>query len=286
MRIIDCHCHVMPEEVLKDLPRFASVDNHFGALVTTKGARFCSGEDLLREMDASDIGQAVIFGFSSEDQGFNRAQNDYVMSLSREHPDRFIPFGVLCPKGKGYLEEAERCVAGGICGFGEIFPAGHGFSLDGKDAKALAGLCKEAGLPLLIHVNEQVGHDYPGKGDVGPGHACRFAKDNPGLTVIFAHFGGGLPFYWAMPEVRALEDVYYDTAAQPLLYKPEVYSWLKSAGALDKILLGSDYPLLSCARYLRDMEKSGLDKDDIQKVVRDNAVSLLGRFFLRDNKGN
>lgn len=284
--MIDCHCHVMPEEVLRDLSRFASVDNHFGALVTTKGAKFSSGLELLKDMDESGVERAVVFGFSSEDPGFNRAQNDYVMSLSALHRDRLIPFGVLCPKVRGYLQEAERCLAFGVRGFGELFPAGHGFSLEGEEMTRLAGLCEEAGTPLLIHVNEEVGHIYPGKGNVGPGPAYRFAAAHPGLKVIFAHLGGGLPFYWAMPEVRALENVYYDTAAQPLLYKPDVYMHLKTSGALEKIILGSDYPLLSCARYVKDMERSGMDKDDIQKVVRDNAVSLLGRFFLRGPEGN
>lgn len=284
--MIDCHCHIVPEEVLQDLPRFASVDNHFGALVTTKGAKFHSGKNLLDDMDEEGVERAVVFGFSSKDPGFNRVQNDYVLSFAAEHPGRLIPFGVTCPKNDGYLQEAERLVSEGMCGFGEIFPAGHSFSMDGRDLERLAGLCKEAEVPLLIHVNEEVGHDYPGKGDVGPGPAYRFAKENPGLKLIFAHLGGGLPFYWAMPEVRALKDVYYDNAAQPLLYGPEVYMYLRASGALDKIVLGSDYPLLTCARYVMEMKRSGMDKDDIQKVVRDNALSILGRFFLLRQEGN
>ena len=44
------------------------------------------------------------------------------------------------------------------------------------------------------------------------------------MTVIAAHWGGGLPFYALMPEVReALENVYFDTAASHLLYDATVY---------------------------------------------------------------
>ena len=122
---------------------------------------------------------------------------------------------VLDPEAPGALLEAERCLAEGACGLGELFPAGHGFSMDGEGMSRLAGLAREAGVPLLIHVNEQLGHEYPGKGNVGPVEAYRFAQKYPGNPVIFAHLGGGLPFYSAMPEVLSLPNAYYDTAAQP-----------------------------------------------------------------------
>lgn len=143
----------------------------------------------------------------------------------------------------------------------------------------LAGLAEEAGVPLLIHVNEQIGHQYPGKGDVGAVEAYRFAVKFPKTNAIFAHLGGGLPFFASMPEVRSLENIYYDTAAQPYLFGAPVYLSLKVLGILSKILLGSDYPLLSCARYIREMEKSGLLAEDVQAVSYDNAMGLFGNQF-------
>ncbi len=127
---------------------------------------------------------------------------------------------------------------------------------------------------------------YPGKGRIGPREAYEFACANPDVTVIFAHLGGGLPFFYLMDEVRKLRNVYYDTAAQPFLYLPEVYRSMKLSGALDWILLGSDYPLLSWTRYLRDLSRSGLIDDDINKVTGKNANKVFGRFFLSQKEGN
>jgi len=143
----------------------------------------------------------------------------------------------------------------------------------------LAGLAREAGVSILIHVNEQIGHLYPGKGDVGAEEAYRFSVKHPDVTVIFAHLGGGLPFYASMPEVLALENTYYDTAAQPYLFKPQVYRSLSALGMSGKILLGSDYPLVSCARYIKDIGKAGLPTAEVQGILSENALRVFGRFF-------
>jgi predicted TIM-barrel fold metal-dependent hydrolase len=53
-----------------------------------------------------------------------------------------------------------------------------------------------------------------------------------------------------MPEVRAaLANVHYDTSAIPYLYSPQVYEVAVSCAGAQKLLFGSDYPLLSPGRY-------------------------------------
>jgi predicted TIM-barrel fold metal-dependent hydrolase len=105
-------------------------------------------------------------------------------------------------------------------------------------------------------------------------------------VTIFAHFGGGLPFYAAMPEILGLRNVYYDTAAQPYLFKGKVYRALEALGILPKILLGSDYPLLSCKRYIQELEGSGFSPELIDQVTWQNAWAVFARFFTAANEGN
>ncbi|HHX27762.1 MAG: amidohydrolase family protein [Bacillota bacterium] len=277
--IIDCHAHVVPPEISRDPARFAERDPHFAMLTKTKNAAFLTGAHLLRDMDAGGVQQAVVSGFAFKDTGISRLQNDHSLDLSRSHPDKIAALAVVDPEAPGAVAEVERCLSLGACGVGEVFPAGHGFDLLGKGMKRIAGLCREAGAVVLIHVNELVGHAYPGKGDVGPLDAYRFAVENPGLTTIFAHLGGGLPLYAAMPEVKSLEHVYYDNAAQPFLYKPDVYMAFKALGVLDKIMLGSDYPLVSCKRYIRDIAVSGLSPKEQEMILGENAKGVFGKYF-------
>lgn len=283
---MDCHCHILPEEITKEVKRYGSLDPHFGLLTRTKNARFTTGKDLVADMAKHSLNQAVVFGFGFKDTGISKLNNDYVASICKQYPDKFVGLAVLDPQSDGALKEAQRALDIGLKGFGELFPAGHGFDLCGPAMKQLAGLAREAQVPLLIHVNEQVGHKYPGKGTIGPKEAYCFARENPDVTVVFAHLGGGLPFFYYMPEIQQLRNVYYDTAAQPFLYSPKVYKSLKLSGALERILLGSDYPLLKWTRYLKDLSHSGLVDDDINRVTERNPKKVFGKLFLRRNEGD
>jgi hypothetical protein len=81
--------------------------------------------------------------------------------------------------------------------------------------------------------------------------------------------------YELMPEVRrVLANVYYDTSAAPYLYRRDVYSVAATTAGPEKLLFGSDYPLLSPARYLRDTED--LDPTIRAAIFGGNAVTALG----------
>jgi predicted TIM-barrel fold metal-dependent hydrolase len=79
-----------------------------------------------------------------------------------------------------------------------------------------------------------------------------------------------------MPEVKlALSNAYYDTAATPFLYGAKVFDAAAGAGVLDKILYGSDYPILSTERYIRLLEGSSLTEKNKEAVLKRNAERLL-----------
>ncbi len=126
-------------------------------------------------------------------------------------------------------------------GCGELFPDGQRFDLVGSPGlEAVAGILTERGLPLNVHSNEPVGHDYPGKGDNTPGPCFAFASRHPELTIIYAHLGGGLFFYEMMPSVRkALGRVFYDTSAAPYLYRADVYQLAAQAAGREKLVFGT-----------------------------------------------
>jgi predicted TIM-barrel fold metal-dependent hydrolase len=102
-----------------------------------------------------------------------------------------------------------------------------------------------------------------------------FAQAFPEATIVCAHWGGGLPFYELMPEVRsALGNVYYDTAASPLLYDASILPLLARL-VPHKICFGSDFPLLRPARYLQRFCAAGLKHDSLQAVLERNAATIL-----------
>jgi uncharacterized protein len=86
-----------------------------------------------------------------------------------------------------------------------------------------------------------------------------------------------LPFYTLMPEVReALENVYFDTAASSYLYRPEIYQRVSELVGADRILFGSDFPVISQARILNEIQAAGLTDENKEEILSVNARRLLG----------
>ncbi len=174
--------------------------------------------------------------------------------------------------------EMRRCAGNGVRGFGELRPENLGFDLNGDNGARLATVAEELGLALQFHVSEPVGHAYPGKEGLNVGAFYRFVAAHPGVRVIGAHWAGGLPFYASMPEVQqAFEaNMYVDTAASSLLYGDGIYERGVELIGSERVLFGSDYPLLGQERSKRRIEESGLDEDSKARILGDNAAELLG----------
>ena len=123
----------------------------------------------------------------------------------------------------------------------------------GAEGRHLCGLARDAGLVLLWHCSEPAGHAYPGKaGGISASELIYLAGAFPGLTIIGAHLGGGASFYLQMPEVKAASDfLYFDTAASTLLYDEASVARLVDLAGPERVLFGSDYPLLSPRRQIQ-----------------------------------
>jgi predicted TIM-barrel fold metal-dependent hydrolase len=175
------------------------------------------------------------------------------------------------------LKEIERCVRGGIKGIGELRPDIQQFHLlDIESENSFVELLVEHKLILLTHSSEPVGHQYQGKGSVTPETLYPFITNYPDLKIVCAHWGGGLPFYSLMPEVKkAMANVYFDTAASPFLYSPRIYNQVIDLVGPDKILFGTDYPLLKPGRLLREIESLNLPAETKKMILEDNAWNLL-----------
>jgi len=274
--IVDVHVHVFPPEILPSINTYLETDPFLKTICTSPGHKYASLEDLVAAMEKGGVDKALAGGFASSDPGLCSIMNDYVLEGARKYPGKIFPMISLSPD-QFSGEEIDRCLDQGAVGVGELFPWGQKFDLQGKAAERLACCCRERNLPLLLHVNEEVGHYYAGKGEVSVKEAVTFAQQHPELTIIYAHWGGGMPFYELMPELKGkLSHVYYDISAGPFLYTPDIYRVVREIGIMDKVLLGTDYPLISPGRYYREMKKAGLTAEEINLICGENARKIWG----------
>jgi predicted TIM-barrel fold metal-dependent hydrolase len=276
---IDCHVHITPPDIIANWEKYAEREPYFAMLCGSRNNKFATAEDVIAALEAEDslFERAVVFGFAFKDSGLCRYVNDYVIEKAAHHPGRLTGFISVSPNEKGTEREIERCFAAGLQGIGELYPDGQGFNISNEnETRALTGACIERNIPLILHVNEPVGHDYAGKNNIPLKKIEQFVNNNRNLKIILAHWGGGLIFYETMSEIREkFKNVYYDTAAAPFLYDERIYSIAKTMGLCEKILFGSDFPLLKHSRYIAALEKSGLSDEDKRLILGENAKNLL-----------
>ena len=275
--IIDVHTHIFPADIRRNREKFFPTESAFQLLYQSPKARLIDGRELISAMDANGVDRAVVFGFPWTDIELAKTHNDYILDMVQRYPDRFIGLGCFDPASPGAADEAERCLAGGLAGIGEL--AFYQSGIDDATLEQLApimGMCAEHSRPVLIHTNEPVGHDYHGKTPITLSQIYRLIKCFADNKIVLAHWGGGLFFYALMKkEVKQiLQNVYFDTAASPYLYDPAVYQMAINLVGIDKILFGSDYPLLAPDKYFSDMQQCGLSRKQISQICGLNAQRL------------
>jgi len=276
--IIDIHTHAFPSAIRQAREQFFDNEPAFKLLYDTPKSKLVGADETIDMMDDQGVSKSVIFGFPWRNEDTYRRNNDFILEAVNRHPDRLIGFCCLDPLHPRAPREVERCLDAGLSGVGEL-----AFYTSGIDQRCLDGLepimalSRQFGCPVMIHTNEPVGHHYPGKTPNTLAQIYAMVKRFPGNRIILAHWGGGIFFYALLKkEVReTLAHVWFDTAASPFLYHPQIYQQAIALAGEQKILLGTDFPLLKPRRYFKEMEQAGLSPEQQQAISGANAVDLL-----------
>lgn len=275
MPILDAHVHAFPPEIIAKRAQIAERDSGFAAIYADPRSRMVDASAVASYMDNEGIDRVVAVGFCFTDPGLVRLQNDYILDAAKADA-RIVPFVAADMNNEASaVAEIERCASRGARGVGELAWYGRGFGADARTALSrIAASAREMNMTMMLHVNEQVGHAYAGKTSMDFAELARLIEEHQGLKIILAHMGGGICFYEFMPEVRRVfSSVYYDCAAAPFLYSDTIYAF--AAGFLpDKVLFGSDYPLLSLKRYKPAI--GTLDPAAQRALLFDNGSRILG----------
>ena len=277
--IIDFHTHVFSPQINKNRSKYIDSDPCFAILYSKKEAKLATADELIASMDKEGIDISVITNIGWTTHELCVETNDYILESVARYPQRLIGFCTVQPNSyDAAIAEIERCAQGGIRGVGEMRPDMQLFDLvDEVLMEPFVEVLKKHKLILLTHSSEPVGHDYPGKGAITPDMLYPFIASYPDLTIVCAHWGGGLPFYALMPEVaKAMGNVFFDTAASPFLYSPQIYNQVTQLVGGDRILFGSDYPLIAQGRYLKQINSLDLPDETKKLILSGNAQRLLG----------
>ena len=277
---IDVHVHVE-----QDAHGHLSLDDE---LLTAAAAYFKGQEHHptvpeIAEHYRSQRMAAVVFTVDAEAAtGQPLLSNEEIAEAAAAYPDVLIPFGSIDPaRGMAGVRAARRLVTEhGVRGF-KFHPSLQAFDPNDPKVYPLYEELQSLGVPALCHTGQTgIGAGLPG----GRGIKLRYsdpmllddvAADFPGLTIIMAH--PSVPWQDAAISVATHKaNVYIDLSGwSPKYFPPQL---VRAANTMlkRKVLFGSDYPLLTPERWIRDFEQLEI-KDDVRLLVmKDNAVRALG----------
>ena len=280
--IVDIHTHLFPKNIREHRAKYVADEPAFELLYRDEKAKMIGTEELVESMDENGVDVSVICGFPWRSKDTCKKHNDYILEAVSAYPARLKGLCCINPFSAHAEKEVKRCLDSGFSGVGELaFYEGDGITDEAVSRLApVMELCRKRALPVLVHTNEPVGHVYPGKTRNTLLQIYGLAKAYPDNTLILGHWGGGIFFYMLLKkEVReVLKNVYYDTAASCFLYEPDIYRIAAEIAGADKILFGTDYPLIGPKRYYSEIEASGLETAARKKLMGENAASLFGLF--------
>ncbi|MFH8346889.1 amidohydrolase family protein [Streptomyces sp. NPDC018045] len=226
---------------------------------------------------------AVVFTVDAEAAtGTEPVPNEEVAEAAAANPDVLIPFASLDPhRGRAAVKRARRLVEEhGVRGF-KFHPSIQGFFPDDRLAYGLYEVIEETGAIALFHTGQTgIGAGVPGGGGIrlkysNPLYVDDVAADFPHLKIILAHPS----FPWqdeALAVATHKPGVHIDLSGwSPKYFPPQLVKYANSL-LQDKVLFGSDYPVLTPDRWLADFAQLPI-KDEVRpKILKENAARLLG----------
>jgi predicted TIM-barrel fold metal-dependent hydrolase len=274
-RVIDAHTHAFPPAIVERRADFCARDPWFYDLYTNPAVRLAAPEDVLASMDAAGVERSLLCGFPWRDPGLCREHTSWLAEVCARWPERLSFLGIVVPNAPDAARDAQRAFELGAVGLGEFNADAQDFDLRAPAALAeVLDLCKQLDQPIMLHASEPVGHAYLGKGAATPAKLVDFLTAYPAQPVVLAHWGGGLPFYELMPEVRAVTRyVTYDSAATTYLYNSAVFPTVVGLAGPERVLFASDYPVLRQDRLLRKVERA-LPAETLPAVLGGNAARV------------
>jgi uncharacterized protein len=207
--------------------------------------------------------------------------NEEIAELAHKHGDVAIPFASINPhRGKEGVEAARRLIRDyKVKGF-KFHPSTQEFFPNDRLAYPLYEAIAEAGLPALFHTGQTgAGAGMRGGGGIrlkysNPLYLDDVAADFPDMPIILAHPS----FPWqeeALSVATVKPQVYIDLSGWSPKYFPPILVQYANTLLKDKILFGSDYPVIHPAKWIEEFDKLPIKPEVRPKIMKENAARLL-----------
>ena len=219
---------------------------------------------------------AVVFPVDAEASlGRPMVANEEVAEVAAANDDVLIPFGSIHPtRAAAAPGEARRLVEQfGIRGF-KFHPGLMEFFPNDQSVYPLYAELEALGVPAVFHTGQSAGGNIRLKYS-DPLHLDDVAADFPGLRIVMAHPS----FPWqdvALSIASRRDNVFIDLSGwSPKYFPPQLVHYANTL-IRDKVLFGSDFPVIQPERWLADFEAADFRNEVREGILKGNAIRLLG----------
>jgi hypothetical protein len=224
----------------------------------------------------------VVFTVDGEKGASRRITNEEIAELAHQHSDVAIPFASINPhRGAEGVRLAKKLISDyGVKGF-KFHPQVQDFMPNDRMAYPLYEVIAEAKLPALFHSGQTgVGAGTRGGGGIrlkygNPMLVDDVAVDFPDMPIILAHPS----FPWqeeALSVATHKPQVYIDLSGWSPKYFPPILVQYANTLLKDKILFGSDYPVIAPEKWIAEFDKLPIRPEVRPLIMKQNAAKLLG----------
>jgi predicted TIM-barrel fold metal-dependent hydrolase len=198
-----------------------------------------------------------------------------------KHADVLIPFASVDPHRRDAVAVAAGLAAlPNVKGF-KFHPSIQAFHPNDRAVYPVYEVLQEHGMVALFHSGQTgIGAGLPGGGGIrlryaNPLDLDDVAADFPSLRIVIAHPS----FPWqdeALAVATHKPTVHIDLSGwSPKYFPPQLVRYANTL-LKDKVLFGSDYPVLTPDRWLKDFDTIDIKPDVRPRILKDNAARLLG----------
>jgi predicted TIM-barrel fold metal-dependent hydrolase len=236
-------------------------------------------EEMLRQMDAAGIERSFLIAAKvgpATHPACYHVPMEMVAEAVRRWPDRFSGLMGLDPtEGMEGVRALERAVRDhGFIG-AHFYP--HWFELPPDHARwyPYYAKCCELDVPVQLQVGQSMIYDprLPRRSVGRPIALDAVACDFPELRIIGIHIG--IPWTGEMIAMAwKHRNVFIGSDAHAPKYWPQEFIHFINSYGQDKVIFGTDYPVLEFGRARREIEALGLRPGPLRKLLRDNALRV------------
>jgi predicted TIM-barrel fold metal-dependent hydrolase len=199
-----------------------------------------------------------------------------VADAIQKYPDRFCGLMSVDPT-QGMMGVRELEVAVKEYGFIGAHSYPHWFELAPDHARyyPFYAKCCELDVPMMLHIGQSMIYapDYPCRSVAQPITLDGVACDLPELKIVASHIG--IP--WTQEMIAMCwkhPNIYIASDAHSPKYWPENFVHYINTYGQDKVMFGTDFPVLDFSRTMKEIRELNLRENVLPKFLRDNAARV------------